>query len=34
MPMTKPALAVVASLTFQGAWQDFMGALLYLQSEQ
>ena len=34
MPMTKPALAVVASFTFQGAWQDFMGPLLFLQSEK
>jgi multiple sugar transport system permease protein len=34
MPMTKPALAVVAIFTFQGAWQDFMGPLLYLQSEK
>ncbi|HSJ54312.1 MAG TPA: carbohydrate ABC transporter permease [Anaerolineae bacterium] len=33
MPMTKPALAAVAIFTFQGAWQDFMGPLLYLQSE-
>jgi multiple sugar transport system permease protein len=34
MPMTKPALAVVAIFSFQGAWQDFMGPLLYLQSEK
>ena len=34
MPMTKPALAVVAIFTFQGAWQDFMGPLLYLQREE
>src|SRR5215211_7967135 len=34
MPMTKPALAVVAIFNFQGAWQDFMGPLLYLQSEK
>lgn len=33
MPLTKPALATVAIFTFQGAWQDFMGPLLYLQSE-
>jgi multiple sugar transport system permease protein len=33
MPMTKPALAAIAIFTFQGAWQDFMGPLLYLQSE-
>jgi multiple sugar transport system permease protein len=34
LPMTKPALAAVAIFTFQGAWQDFMGPLLYLQSER
>ncbi|HEX7021550.1 MAG TPA: carbohydrate ABC transporter permease [Trueperaceae bacterium] len=33
LPLSKPALATVAILTFQGAWQDFMGPLLYLQSE-
>lgn len=33
LPMTKPAVATVAIFTFQGAWQDFMGPLLYLQSE-
>jgi multiple sugar transport system permease protein len=32
-PMTGPALATVAIFQFQGAWQDFMGPLLYLQSE-
>lgn len=34
LPMTKPAVAAVAIFTFQGAWQDFMGPLLYLQSER
>ena len=33
LPLTKPALATIAIFTFQGAWQDFMGPLLYLQSE-
>lgn len=33
MPLTKPALATVAIFAFQGAWQEFMGPLLYLQSE-
>jgi ABC-type glycerol-3-phosphate transport system permease component len=33
LPLTKPAVATVAIFTFQGAWQDFMGPLLYLQSE-
>jgi multiple sugar transport system permease protein len=34
MPLTKPALATIAIFQFQGAWQDFMGPLLYLQSER
>lgn len=34
MPLTKPALATVAIFTFNGVWQDFMGPLLYLQSEK
>jgi multiple sugar transport system permease protein len=33
MPLTKPALAAIAIFTFQGAWEDFVGPLLYLQSE-
>ena len=33
-PLTKPALATVAIFTFNGVWQDFMGPLLYLQSER
>ncbi|MGH2544578.1 MAG: carbohydrate ABC transporter permease, partial [Ardenticatenaceae bacterium] len=33
MPLTKPALAAIAIFAFQGAWQDFMGPLIYLQSE-
>jgi multiple sugar transport system permease protein len=33
MPLTKPALAAIAIFAFQGAWEDFMGPLLYLQSE-
>ncbi len=33
-PLTRPALATVAIFQFQGAWQDFMGPLLYLQSER
>ncbi len=32
-PLTKPALAAIAIFTFQGAWEDFMGPLLYLQRE-
>ncbi|MDQ5822686.1 MAG: carbohydrate ABC transporter permease [Chloroflexota bacterium] len=34
MPLTKPALAAVAIFTFQHAWEDFQGPLLYLPSEQ
>jgi len=33
MPLTKPALAAIAIFTFQAAWEDFMGPLLYQQSE-
>ena len=33
-PLAKPALATIAIFTFQGAWQDFMGPLLYLQREE
>lgn len=33
MPLTKPALAAIAIFTFQHAWEDFMGPLLYLQRE-
>ena len=34
IPMIKPALATVAVLTFMGAWQDFMGPLLYLNGPE
>jgi multiple sugar transport system permease protein len=34
LPLSKPALATIAIFTFQGAWQDFMGPLLYLNSER
>jgi ABC-type glycerol-3-phosphate transport system permease component len=34
IPLSKPALAAIAIFAFQGAWQDFMGPLIYLQSEQ
>lgn len=33
IPLSKPALAAIAIFAFQGAWQDFMGPLIYLQSE-
>ena len=32
-PLTKPALAAISIFTFQHAWEDFMGPLLYLQRE-
>jgi len=34
LPLAKPALAAIAIFAFQGAWQDFMGPLIYLQSER
>ncbi|MDB5078586.1 MAG: binding-protein-dependent transport system inner rane component [Chloroflexi bacterium] len=34
LPLTKPALAAIAIFIFQNAWEDFMGPLLYLQSEE
>ncbi len=33
LPMLRPALATVAILTFMGAWNDFMGPLLYVRDE-
>jgi multiple sugar transport system permease protein len=33
VPLVKPVMAVIAIFTFQNAWEDFMGPLLYLQSE-
>jgi multiple sugar transport system permease protein len=33
VPLMKPVMAVIAIFTFQNAWEDFMGPLLYLQSE-
>ncbi|WP_088006155.1 carbohydrate ABC transporter permease [Indiicoccus explosivorum] len=30
IPLTKPALATVAIFSFNGAWNDFLGPLLYL----
>jgi len=31
LPLSKPALAVVALFTFMGAWNNFLGPLIYLQ---
>lgn len=33
LPLTKPALATVAIFSFNGAWNDFLGPLLYLNDE-
>lgn len=33
MPISKPALAVVAIFTFMNSWNDFMGPLLYLNDQ-
>jgi multiple sugar transport system permease protein len=33
LPLSAPALAAIAIFSFQGAWEDFMGPLLYLQRE-
>lgn len=33
LPLAKPALATVAIFTFVGTWNDFMGPLIYLNSE-
>jgi multiple sugar transport system permease protein len=33
LPLSKAALAAISIFAFQGAWQDFMGPLIYLQSE-
>lgn len=34
LPMSKPAIAAVAILTFMGGWNDLFGPLLYLHSEK
>lgn len=33
LPLSKPVLATIAIFTFQASWQDFLGPLLYPQSE-
>ena len=33
LPLSKPALATVGVFTFMGVWNDFMGPLIYLNSE-
>ncbi|RYG39616.1 carbohydrate ABC transporter permease, partial [bacterium] len=34
MPQIKPALTVIAIWTFMGAWNNFMGPLIYLNSPE
>jgi len=34
LPLVKPALLTVGIFQFQGAWNDFMGPLIYLNSER
>lgn len=34
VPQIKPALAVIAIWTFQGAWNNFMGPLIYVNSPE
>ena len=31
LPLARPALAVVALFAFMGAWNDFLGPLIYIQ---
>lgn len=31
MPLSKPALSVIALFTFMGSWNDFLGPLIYIQ---
>ncbi|MGF1682736.1 carbohydrate ABC transporter permease [Photobacterium minamisatsumaniensis] len=33
LPMMRPAMATVGILTFMGAWNDFMGPLLYIRDD-
>ncbi|HTW95553.1 MAG TPA: carbohydrate ABC transporter permease [Tepidisphaeraceae bacterium] len=34
LPLSRPALVVVALFTFMGVWNDFLGPLVYLQSPE
>lgn len=34
IPMTKPALITIAITSFNGAWNDFLGPLLYIHNEK
>jgi multiple sugar transport system permease protein len=33
LPLAKPALATLGVFTFMGAWNDFFGAIIFLQSK-
>ncbi|MBW7454844.1 carbohydrate ABC transporter permease [Paenibacillus sepulcri] len=33
IPLAKPAVVVIAIMTFQGAWNDFLGPLIYINQE-
>lgn len=34
VPLVKPTLAAIAIMTFMGAWNDFMGPLVYLRDQE
>lgn len=34
LPLSKPALTTVALFTFMGAWNDFLGPLMYLNDDR
>lgn len=34
LPLCKPVIAITAIFTFIGVWNDFMGPLIFLQSEE
>ena len=34
LPMVRPSLAAIGIFTFMGAWNDFMGPLIYLQDQR
>jgi multiple sugar transport system permease protein len=34
LPLSKPAMAVVALFTFMGSWNDFLGPLIYLVDQK
>ena len=34
LPLSGPAIIVVAIFSFQGAWNDFMGPLIYLTNQK